>query len=176
MKTLKGEHISLRALESSDLEFLYALENDEGLWEISNTTQPYSKYVLQQYLDNAHRDIYEVKQLRLVICAEEDNRPIGFVDLFDFEPKHRRAGVGIVVFNPEDRGKGMAMEALELLQKYAAVHLNLHQLYANITNDNQKSIELFEKVGYKKAGVKKDWILANGKYKDEWLYQLILEK
>lgn len=174
MLTLQGEHIKLRALEASDLDFLYQLENDEHVWEISNTVTPYSKYVLQQYLDNAHRDIYEVKQLRLVLCKVEEERPLGFIDVFDFEPKHRRAGVGIVIFNPEDRGNGFATEALHLMKKYAVLHLNLHQLYANITEDNVKSIQLFEKLGYKKYGSKKDWIFSERGYKDELLYQLLL--
>ena len=50
MVTLKGEHIYLRALEPSDLDFLYDIENDEKIWEISNTQTPYSKYLLKQYL------------------------------------------------------------------------------------------------------------------------------
>ena len=98
MKTLRGEHIFLRALELSDLDFLYKLENDESLWEVSNTTTPYSKYILKLYLENSHRDIYDVKQLRLVICKNDDETAVGFIDLFDFDPKHSRVGVGIVIF------------------------------------------------------------------------------
>ena len=71
--------VRLRALESSDLDFLYKLENDQSVWEISNTSTPYSKYVLKQYLENAHRDIFEVKQLRLVIVQIDKDRPVGFV-------------------------------------------------------------------------------------------------
>ena len=50
MKTLKGNKIHLRALELEDLDYLYALENDESIWEVSNTTTPYSRFVLKQYL------------------------------------------------------------------------------------------------------------------------------
>ena len=49
MVTLKGKNIYLRALESEDLEFLYQLENNESVWEVSNTTAPYSKFILKQY-------------------------------------------------------------------------------------------------------------------------------
>ncbi len=174
MKTLQGEHIYLRALEPSDLDFLYALENEEAIWEVSHTSQPFSKYVLQQYLENSHRDIYEVKQLRLVICAAEDDKVLGFIDLFDFEPKHRRVGVGIIIFKEQDRGKGYAVEALQLLSRYVATHLNVHQIYANITADNERSKKLFENLGYQAVGVKKDWIYAAKGFKDEVLYQLIL--
>ncbi|CAM3365710.1 GNAT family N-acetyltransferase [Aequorivita lipolytica] len=173
MKTLKGENIFLRALEPSDLDFLYHLENTESLWEVSNTTTPYSKYILQQYLDNSHRDIYEVKQLRLVICKNETEAVVGFIDLFDFEPKHSRVGIGIVIFSEEDKRKGFALEALKLTCNYAFKHLNVHQIFAGITEKNLGSIKLFEKANFERSGVKKDWIFSEGKYKSEYFYQLI---
>jgi len=171
MKTLMGKDIKLRALEASDLEFIYQLENDESVWEVSNTTTPYSKYILNHYLENSHRDIYEVKQLRLVICENEKENPLGFIDLFDFEPKHKRVGVGIIIFSEKDRNKGYAFQALQLIDSYAFTHLNVHQVYANITEDNKSSIHLFEKEGFEKAGLKKDWIFSEGIYKNEYLYQ-----
>ncbi|HET8804683.1 MAG TPA: GNAT family protein [Aequorivita sp.] len=175
MKTLKGKNIFLRALELSDLDFLYHLENDESLWEVSNTTTPYSKYILNQYLENSHRDIYDVKQLRLVICKIENEAVVGFIDLFDFEPKHNRVGVGIVIFSEEDKRKGFASEALKLTCDYAFAHLNIHQIFAGITEENKGSIQLFENAGFEKSGIKKDWIFSKGKYKNEYLYQLISE-
>lgn len=171
--TLQGEHIYLRALEPTDLEFLYQLENNETVWEVSNTNTPYSKYVLKQYLDNAHRDIYEVKQLRLAICSEE--KLIGFIDMFDFEPKHRRVGLGIVIASEKDRRKGVASEAIQLVCNYGFTHLNLHQFYANISVDNTTSIRLFEKLGFQKSGEKKDWIFSGGSFKNECIFQLIYE-
>ena len=173
MITLKGENIFLRALEPSDLDFLYYLENEETLWEVSNTQTPYSKFILKEYLDNSHRDIYEVKQLRLVICKTESNNPIGFIDLYDFDPHHRRVGVGIVIFPNKDRGKGYASEALHLTCNYAFEHLNVHQVFAGITEDNEGSIKLFEKAGFENNGFKKDWIFSTGTYKSEYIYQLI---
>lgn len=172
MITLKWKNIMLRALEPSDLDFLYKMENDESVWEISNTSTPYSRYILKQYLDNSHQDIYEAKQLRLVITMIEDGRSIGFVDLFDFEPKHQRVGLGIVIFDKADRGKSYAFQALEMICSYTFTHLNMHQLYANITGDNVRSLELFKKMGFEQTGIKKDWIFSEGKFKDEHLFQL----
>ena len=82
MKTLIGNHIYLRALEPEDLEFLYGMENNESVWEVSNTTSPYSKFILTQYLENSYKDIYEAKQLRLVISSNE-NETLGLIDIFD---------------------------------------------------------------------------------------------
>ncbi|EAQ41042.1 GNAT family N-acetyltransferase [Polaribacter sp. MED152] len=172
MATLKGKTVYLRALEPEDLKFLFQIENNESFWEVSHTQTPFSKYVLKQYLENAHLDIFEAKQLRLMIVDANSHEKIGLIDLFDFNPQHKRAGVGILI-TPNYQKNGFATEALSILINYSFTHLNLHQLYANITIDNLKSIKLFESKNFKVVGVKQDWILSQGKFKDEILYQLI---
>jgi len=176
MVTLKGNSIYLRALEPSDLEYLYAIENNESIWEVSNTQTPYSRFLIRQYLKNAHQDIYEAKQLRLAICRNDEFPAIGLVDIFDFDPKNNRAGVGIVIQHQEDRNTGVGAEALELLIQYSFRQLQLHQLYANIGVDNNASLALFAKFGFEKIGIKKQWNLVDGKYQDEILFQLINPK
>ncbi len=172
MITLKGETVFLRALEPEDLEFIHAVENDESIWEVSNTQTPYSKFLIKEYLEQAHKDIYEVKQLRLVISDYQD-ATLGLIDLFDFDFKNKRAGVGLLIKDSVNRGKGYGKEALELLVNYSFYHLALHQLYCNINEENINSIHLFENQGFKKIGVKKNWIYSNGLFKDEFMYQLI---
>lgn len=172
MITLKGDTCYLRALEPDDLDFLYTLENDEKVWEVSETVTPYSKFVLKEYLANSHRDIYEVKQLRLAIC-DYQHKLLGFIDLFDFNPKNKRAGVGIVILDKENRNKGVGRESLTLLIKYAFEVLDLHQLFANINETNEASIHLFSNLGFEKIGLKKDWVSRGGTYYNELMFQKI---
>lgn len=172
MVNLRKNGLHLRALEPSDIQFLYDLENNSAYWEISNTVVPFAKHVLESYIENAHRDIYDVRQLRLVICLE-DETVLGCVDLFDFEPKHKRAGVGIVISAPENQKKGYATLALSLLSEYAFNILGLHQLYANVLLDNENSLHLFKKSGFVSIGVKKDWCWTPEGYKDEVVLQKI---
>lgn len=176
MITLKGNTVYLRALEPEDLEFVYHIENNEEVWEVSNTSTPYSRFLIKQYLENAQQDIYEAKQLRLAICLANDNSVIGLIDLFDFDPKNLRAGIGIVIENAEDRVRGFGREALELLINYSFTKLNLHQLYANIGTKNTASLKLFSNFGFQKIGIKKDWNFSQGKYADEAIFQLINTK
>lgn len=172
MLTLKGEHLYLRALEPDDLAFVLSVENDENFWEISHTQTPFSKYIIEQYLENAHKDIYEAKQLRLVIC-KLSGEAVGLIDLFDFDFKNKRAGVGIVIKDEVNRKQGYAFQSLSLLVEYSFTHLDLHQLYCNISEDNHASIKLFEACGFIKAGLKKDWNFYNGTFKNEYLFQRI---
>ncbi|PZR09057.1 MAG: GNAT family N-acetyltransferase [Flavobacterium psychrophilum] len=173
MVTLTGNTIYLRALEPDDLEFIYRLENNEAIWEVSNTQTPYSRFLIRQYLENAHQDIYEAKQLRLAICKNGTFEAIGLIDLFDFDPVNNRAGVGIIIQDTEERNKGIGTEALQLLIDYAFSRLQLHQLYANIDSGNVASVSLFTNFGFQLIGQKKDWIKRNNNYHDEGLYQLI---
>lgn len=174
--TLKGTSIYLRALEPEDLSFIYDVENNESIWQVSNTQTPYSRFLVKQYLENAHQDIYQAKQLRLAICKNNSFKAIGLIDLFDFDPKNNRAGIGIVIENPENRNQGIGEESLQLLLNYCFKQLNLHQLFANIGANNTASLQLFAKFGFQKVGLKKEWTFYQGKYYDEYLYQLINEK
>lgn len=172
-KQLEYGKISLRPLEPEDIDLLYLWENSLEIWEVSNTKTPFSKHILAQYLIESAKDIYETKQLRLII-QDKELKPIGAIDLFDFEPYHLRAGVGILIHNNSDKNRGYATDALQALSNYTFEILGLKQLYANISFDNANSIKLFEKSGFIKVGIKKDWIKITSGWKDEILFQKIL--
>ena len=172
MIRLQNKLISLRALEPRDIELLFDLENDVELWKYSNRTQPYSKDLLQNYIANSHKDIFETRQIKFAISTMEDIA-VGFIDLFDFEPLHHRAGVGLVIRKLDHR-KGYGGAALDLIGNYARKHLQLHQLYAHIAVENKISIQLFENRGYCFVGKKKDWNFYEGEYHDESIYQKLI--
>ena len=153
---LKSDTLYLRALERSDLDFLYALENDVTVWRISNTVAPFSKEVLEQYLEQALLDIYATRQLRLVICTP-DHLPVGAIDLFDFDPLHLRAGVGIII-RESYRRQGLAGQALQLVLYYCSHYLMLHQLYCSVAADNEASLALFQQAGFHTIGKRQHWL------------------
>lgn len=171
MEQLEGDYINLRVLDLEDLTFLYTIENDESLWELSQNQKPFSKKVLQNYLETAQYDIKTLKQLRLVITSKT-NEPFGFIDLFDYDSHNKHAGVSIVI-TKANRGKGYGKDALSLLMNYSFKNLGLQQLYSNVLEGNSASIRLFESLGFEKVGLKKKWRFYKGRYKNEYLFQFI---
>lgn len=163
--------LQLRALEKKDLDVLYQSENDTSLWKYADRTEFYSANLLEQFIEKQHLSIYQTKQKRFVISSVEVSS-YGFIDLFDFDPIARKAGIGLLVFE-EYRNKGVATQALILLEKYVKEFLSLHQLYANVTTDNRISVRLFENMKYRQVGTKKDWRFFQGKFHDEILFQKI---
>lgn len=175
MLTLKGNTVQLRALEPEDVDAIYKWENDPGIWAESGTVAPYSRFVLNQYLSNAHLDLYTSKELRLLIDKFDHGatKPIGCIDLFDFDPQHARAGVGILIGDLNERKKGYATEALKLLINYTFQVLHLHQLYCGVSVKNEGSLKLFKNNGFEIIGMKKDWLKNQDGWVDEYMLQLI---
>ena len=171
-KFLQNEVIVLRALEPEDIELLYRWENDEEIWTVSHTLAPFSRHSLTLYIQNSYQDIYESRQLRMMMETSE-GKTVGAIDLFDFDPYHALAGMGILVHHPDDRSKGYAKAALELMIRYCFEKLQLHQLFANILTDNKESLNLFLKAGFELSGTKKAWVRDGSSWKDEYLLQLV---
>lgn len=172
MALLKNEHIRLRALEPEDLEWLYEWENNADLWRVGHSLTPYSRYILKEYIAESHRDIFDLKQLRLIIEICDTHEAVGMIDLFDFDPHHRRAGVGILV-DEAYQGKGIGAEALLLLIDYSFSFLKLHQLYAHMAVNNVSSKNLFSRCGFTVSGTINDWLIDENGYQDVYLMQRI---
>ncbi len=175
MTTMTGPNLLLRAPEPADIDIIFRWENDTRIWHLGNTLTPYSKFAIEQFVFNTDNDIFASKQLRLMIdwhSAETDNTTVGTIDLFDFDPQNKRAGIGILI-DESSRRKGFALEAINLLSEYCFKTLNLHQLYCNIEQSNLESISLFRKTGFISCGIKKEWLLREGQWTDELMFQLI---
>lgn len=173
-----GNKLILRAVEPEDIDDLLMIENDPDIWAVSNTRAPYSRFQIEQYVFNAPNEIQTNHQLRLIAGYSGENVgavTIGVLDFFDVDLINRRAGIGILVRN-EFRNKGFARILLELAVNYSFNVLNLHQLHCSISSDNTTSLRLFEHAGFIESGLRKDWILKNGRWTDEKLYQLMNEK
>lgn len=174
MKLLENENIRLRALEPEDLEFLYKWENDANLWRYGNTLTPFSKYMLHQYLENAASDIYEAKQVRMMVEDKALRLPVGTIDLYDFDPFHNRAGIGILIDEGFQR-RSYATQALNLMKEYAFGFLKLNQLFAFIPARNASSLNLFRKCGFAESGLLRKWNKVPEGMDDVFVYQCFAE-
>ncbi|MDR2137937.1 MAG: GNAT family N-acetyltransferase [Tannerella sp.] len=172
MKLLENETVQLRALEPEDLDLLYRWENDSRLWRYGSTLAPYSRFSLKAYLSDARLDIFQSRQLRLMIVLKAENATVGTVDLYDFDPMNERAGIGILL-DERYRHRGLAAEALALIREYAFCFLRLKQVYAYVSECNEPSVKLFTGCGYKAAGKLVAWIKNETDFENVYLMQLI---
>lgn len=167
---LENEILKLRAVEPNDLELLYAWENDPRLWLVGNTRQPLSKFAIKQYIIDADKDIYESRQLRLMMMQKENNQIVGTVDLFDFDIFNSRIALGLYV-DVQFQGLGLATQALHLVEDYVFNFLQIHQLYCHISSKNTASRNMFEKEGYQNSALLHKWLKTSSGYEDVIVFQ-----
>lgn len=170
---LETEQTRLRALEIEDIEVLYKWENDSRLWKLSNTVAPFSKYILRRFIEDQKYDIYETKQLRMIIESKKSGKAVGAIDLFDIDPTNRRAAVGVLIYEDQDQGQGYASNALTSIIKYSFQILGLNQLYCNVLANNMRSLNLFKSKGFSIIGLKVEWVRSTNGWLDEYMLQLV---
>jgi diamine N-acetyltransferase len=172
--TLSGDKVRLRALEPADIDLLYVWENDTAIWQVSGTVAPFSRHSLERFLDEQRLDIFQTKQQRLIIETLAGDA-VGALDIFELDMINRRAGLGILIYDAQERGRGYASDAVAVVCCYAAEILHLHQLWCNVGADNQVSLALFRKAGFTDVGTKRDWQFCGDRYTDEIMMQKILK-
>lgn len=154
---LHSKRLHLRALEPSDADFMYEVENDAQAWRYSDTIAPLSRRILRDYALTYDADPFTAGQLRLIITEEGSNNPVGIVDLYEVSQRHLRAFIGIYICK-DYRGKGYAEETIELIEEYAHNNLHLHQLGAKVEDSHVIAENLFTNRGYELKGTLDDWL------------------
>lgn len=174
MMFISEECISLRVCEPEDARQIYDWENDRSLWRVSETSCPTSLFQIEQFLLGSG-DLFANRQLRLMIELKDAERPIGSVDLFDFDPVNSRVGIGVLVEN-NYRGNGYATKAVKLCLDYLFKDVMVHQVHCLIEENNIESRHLFEGLGFRACGKRKDWTKTADGYIDVLFYQLVNEE
>jgi diamine N-acetyltransferase len=154
---LRGEKIMLREMVDGDLELIFDWENRSELWYLGDVHEPVTEAEISNFINHSTGDIYTDGQLRLMI-DDLESRTVGCIDLFEFDRYNKRAGVGILIAEKQDRSKGYAHEALKLLSDYCFEVLDLRQLHCHITVDNEASMRLFAACGFVESGRNRDWV------------------
>ena len=166
--------MKIRALEITDLPFLYQWENDAESWTDSDTHNPLSQRLLREYIESTTGNIFKDGQLRLII--EDEGVTAGCVDLFDLDVRSRKAAMGLYIA-PEMRGKGLAKSAVAWMLSYARETLHLHQLYAIIRETNSACCKIYRDLNFREDAVLREWVItADGTYDDAIVFQKILSK
>lgn len=169
MTFIADHDLSLRIAEPKDAEQIYAWENNRNLWRVSETTAPVSLFQIEQFL-LGNSDLLTTRQLRFMIESNQEDSPVGCVDLFDYDPINQRVGIGILIDQPY-RGKGYARRAVRMTLEYLFNDLMVHQAHCLVDTTNLPSQHLFEALGFQRGGIRKEWIRTSEGFLDVIFYQ-----
>ncbi len=159
-----GNKVILRAIEKKDLDILWKAINDPELEKMEDGSNfPISRYAQDKWLDNLSNN--GGKDYRFII--EYDDEAIGWISLINIDWKNRCAHSGVKLFTSEYRGRGLALDGVMAIMRYAFDELNLHRLEGSIFPFNQPSYKLYvERAGWKEEGIRRQAIYQGGQYLD----------
>ena len=159
---LIGKNISLQLIEKEDLPLLVE-------WKNSAYTDFY-----EYPLSDLRQDVWFKKHIEMgdylftITTIDNDTgrfNKIGMIGLSNIDYRNRNAEFGRFVIEEKYRDKGYGKESLKLLLEYAFKHLNLHSVYLDAFIE-KKVLSLYEAVGFKREGLKREHIYKDGKYRD----------
>ena len=161
-----GDLVRLRALEMTDLDDIMKFYNTLELRRFLGPPVVRSKRYLEQWLLkvsvwNPFRDGH----LYLAIEEKDTHAYLGIARIEDVRLPHNRAEVGLSIYNPDNRGKGYGTDAMLVLLGIGFHILGLNSIYLDTMEDNERSIKIYEKIGFKRVGILRETEYMDGAHK-----------
>ncbi len=171
-RLLVGEKIRLSSFKEEYLPTFEAWYNDTGFLRLYDviTAFPKSQLQLQEMLldtqNSSDKYIFAVKTI-------EENKFIGVTGFENILWNNGTAVVYIGIGDNTFKGQGIGKEALALTLEFGFQELNLHRIQLTVLSYNKPAIALYEKLGFKKEGVYRQFIHRDGKRYDMYLYGIL---
>jgi RimJ/RimL family protein N-acetyltransferase len=163
--TIEGEHVALGPLRR-DLVPLYQrwMNNLGTMRTLDLPPYPITMEKEQDWYDRVSRAESDVS---FTIYESETLWPIGNTGLHEVDYRNRTASFGIIIGEPECRGKGYGTETTRLMLDYAFTALGLHNVMLIVFEFNDAGIKAYQKAGFKEFGRRRECRLVGGKLWDE---------
>lgn len=142
--------------------------NDERIGYFNGARFPVSQAEQLAWFDASAKDLSK----RKLMIQTADGEQVGLVTLFNLDHRHGHAELGVYVA-PDHQRRGYAVEALRMLIRFAFEEMNLHKVYCTILDSNTGSVHLFERLGFRAEGVRREHAFTGGRHHDVLLYSLL---
>ena len=136
------DQVYISEITPKDLPYIHWVENLKEYWHINEHPGPYTLEEIRNFFFPSKK--YHLhKQQRWIIRMQEDSKPIGILDAFNFDELQKSIGVGILITNKCDHNKGYGKEAIRLLMKKLTFDKHIEKVFALIDKENLSSQKLF---------------------------------
>lgn len=170
-------NLKLREIERRDISAINEWRNDEEI--IAGLGAPFrfiNEEVDKNWFDNYMSNRDKAVRLAIVdVSCESRGDILGIVSLTGIDYLNQCAEFHIML-SKENQGKGLGTFATREILAHAFNNMNLQRIELSVLLDNVKAIGLYEKIGFKKEGVKRNAVYKNGKFKDMATYSMLKDE
>ncbi len=172
MPNLKGEKVTLRALEPSDAAAAQAWINDPDFCRfLRDISFPFSLRAEQDWIES---QVAADGEGSYTFAIEADNRAlIGTIGLHRISYKDGHAGMGVGIGLPEYRGRGYGTDAIGTLLRFCFGDLRLHKVWLEVDCGNDRAIRCYERIGFRQEGTMRDHSYKDNRYRDYYLMSIL---
>jgi len=171
---IAGKKVRLRAFREDDLKNCVAWINNPAVTRYLSNMRPWSVIEERAWLDRTMRN--DDPSSVTWVVETSDGEYAGSVGLMHLDLRNRRAEVGIVIARPEDWGRGLGTEAMQLALKHAFEELNLHRVMLRVFAFNARAIRSYEKIGFVEEGRLREDMFRHGAWHDTVLMGILAEE
>jgi RimJ/RimL family protein N-acetyltransferase len=158
--------VYLRAAGRDDIPWFVAWINDNRTSRSIGFRAPISIPMEEAWFERMLADQGNSAYM-FTICLLVDDRPIGSVSLFDLDLVNGSAGLGIMIGDPGDRGRGHGTDTLEAIVGFGFDSLRLERIWLNVFDFNPAARRVYERVGFKHEGTQRHAIFREGRFFDD---------
>lgn len=168
--SLKGELVVLRPIRPEDAPDLHAATLDPVSRRLTGTRVDFTLEQIETWCAGlADRE----DRVDLAIISRKNGEFLGEVVLNEIDWDNRRSNFRISLSDPRHFGKGYGSEAARLLLSYGFEELRLHRIELEVFDFNPRAIHVYEKLGFRREGVRREVLLDEGEYRNSIVMGLL---
>jgi RimJ/RimL family protein N-acetyltransferase len=126
------------------------------------------------YIEHMKKNLTEYTSM-FAIIEDKENKPLGIISYHTLKNNQSVAEVGMLLADPDIRGKGIGEEALRLFTDYIFNTKTLARIQYQTRVDNAAMKRIGEKIGYTVEGVLRGYWYDQGKYRDYYMIAMTKE-
>jgi RimJ/RimL family protein N-acetyltransferase len=161
---LKGEKVTLRAIEEDDLPELALWVNDLEIEVLGGGDPPTPKSVARVKAEHERRQKESPDDVNFAI--EADGKLIGMIALFRMDATARTSELGIVIGNRSYWGRGYGQDAIRTAVDYGFRHRNLQRVWLTVTENNGRAVNAYKRCGFIEEGRLRQHVWSDGAHRD----------
>lgn len=169
---IRGERVTLRAIEPEDLPLLARWSNDPDIQSmLGGWHWPSSLLTMRDWLERIRSDTLNQR-----FAIDTDEGLVGTANLVEINWKDRNATHGMLIGDTANRGRGYGFDTVRAVMRYAFEELGLERLDTTIIEYNEPSLRLYVgKCGWKEEGRQRRWYFRRGRHWDRLLVGITRE-
>jgi RimJ/RimL family protein N-acetyltransferase len=152
LPVLEGERLRLRPVRrTDDVAALLAVFGDPEVMRYWSHPPLSGLDAARAYAAKMEEGFAGRTLFQWVVADREADRLMGTVTLFHWDRENRRTEVGYILGRAH-WGRGYAQEAVRAALRFAFTAMDVHRVEADVHPDNEASLRLLERLGFRREG------------------------